>query len=120
MYASARDWARFGLLYLWDGMWKGERILPEGWVAYTRKPAPAALHQEYGALFWLKIPDEYRVDHNTPYLPGDSFHAVGHEGQFVTIIPSRNLVIVRLGLTRYPEAWNHEEFVGLVLKSVSK
>jgi CubicO group peptidase (beta-lactamase class C family) len=53
IWATARDWARFGLLYLRDGVWDGRRILPDGWVAYTVTPAPAAPRGEYGALFWL-------------------------------------------------------------------
>ena len=53
MFATPRDWARFGLLYLQDGVWNGERILPEGWVKYTTTPTPRAPRGEYGALFWL-------------------------------------------------------------------
>ena len=52
-YASARDWARLGLLYLNDGIWNGKRILPEGWVEYSTTPAKAAKKQEYGAQIWL-------------------------------------------------------------------
>lgn len=120
MYASARDWARFGLLYLYDGIWEGERLLPEGWVRYTRTAASAAPNQKYGALFWLKVPDEYRGVNSGASLPQDAFHAVGYEGQFVTIIPSKDLVIVRLGLTRDPKAWDHQAFVNLVIASISQ
>jgi CubicO group peptidase (beta-lactamase class C family) len=118
MYATARDWARFGLLYLNDGQWAGQRILPEGWVAYSRTSAPAAPHREYGAHFWLEVPEEYRRDPRPRGLPADAFHAAGHEGQFVTIIPSRRLVVVRLGLTRYPSAWNHHAFLSQILDAV--
>jgi CubicO group peptidase (beta-lactamase class C family) len=117
MYATARDWARFGLLYLHDGVWLGERILPEGWVAFTRAPAPATLDRQYGAHFWLRIPEEYRCGNGSRRLPADAFHANGYEGQFVTVIPSRELVLVRLGLTRYPCAWDHQVFVDLVLRA---
>ncbi len=117
MYATARDWARFGLLYLRDGVWLGERILPEGWVAFTRTPTPAALERQYGAHFWLSIPEGNRCATGTRPLPGDAFHAIGHEGQFVTVIPSRELVLVRLGFTHYPCAWDHEVFVDLVLRA---
>jgi CubicO group peptidase (beta-lactamase class C family) len=114
-YATARDWARLGMLYVNDGMWNGQRILPEGWVAYTRSPAPADPLERYGAHVWLKVADEYSGD---AVLPADAFHAIGHAGQFVTMIPSANLVVVRLGLTRYPDAWDHTAFVRDVLMAL--
>lgn len=113
MYATAREWARFGLLYLQDGVWEGERILPEGWVQYTRTAIPADPQADYGAHFWLRIPKEYRGTGST--VPEDAFHAVGHEAQFVTIVPSHDTVIVRLGKTRYSKAWEHDVFVSNVL-----
>jgi CubicO group peptidase (beta-lactamase class C family) len=116
MYATAREWARFGMLYLQDGMWNGQRILPDGWVAYTRSAAPADRDGRYGAHFWLRVPDEYCATGSA--LPPDVFHAIGHEGQFVTIVPSRDVVIVRLGRTRYPDAWDHCGFVRDVLASL--
>ena len=118
MYATARDWARFGLLYLRDGVWSGQRILPEGWVAYTRTPAPNAPDEQYGAHFWLRIIKAQRCGNDGQPLPLDAFHAIGHEGQFVTIIPSRELVLVRLGLARYPCAWDQQMFVHLVLAAL--
>lgn len=117
MYATARDWARFGLLYLHDGVWSGERILPEGWVAFTRAPASAARDRQYGAHFWLRIPEEYRCGNGSRPPPADAFHAVGYEGQFVTVIPSRELVLVRLGLARNACAWDHQVFVDLMLRA---
>lgn len=119
MYATARDWAKFGQLYLQDGMWHGRRLLPAGWVKYTTTPAPNAPDGIYGAHFWLKIPPEYRSRENLR-LPDDAFHAVGHEGQFLTIIPSQRLVVVRLGTTRYPQAWEHDRFIHLVLQAVDE
>jgi CubicO group peptidase (beta-lactamase class C family) len=119
MYATARDWAMFGQLYLQDGVWGGQRILPEGWVKFTTTPALQVPDKEYCAHFWLKIPKEYRSDDHAKLVPGDAFHAVGHEGQFISIIPSRDLVIVRLGLTRFPSAWQHDRFVNLVLEAVN-
>lgn len=118
MYATARDWARFGMLYLQDGVWGGERILPEGWVAYTRTPAPADPVKRYGAHFWLKVPIEYCVS-GTP-VPSDAFHAAGHEAQFVTIVPSLDAVIVRLGRTRYPDAWDQCVFARDVLAALNE
>ncbi len=118
MYATARDWARLGLLYLQDGTWQGRRILPQGWVQYTRTPAPAAPDKEYGAHFWLRIPAEFRSGDDRAILPADAFHAVGYEGQFVTIIPSRRLVVVRLGLTRCPNTWAQDTFIASVLAAI--
>ncbi len=121
MYATARDWARFGLLYLQDGVWKGERILPEGWVKYSVTPAPPAQGREYGAHFWLKIPSPFNSTKSPPpSLPADTFHMIGHEGQFVTIVPSRQLVVVRLGLTRQEGGWDHESFIAQIVEAVSR
>jgi CubicO group peptidase (beta-lactamase class C family) len=109
MYATARDWARLGMLYLQDGVWDGQRILPVGWVEYTRSPSLADPRKHYGAHFWLDVPDEYRE--NGGSLPQGAFHAAGHEAQFVTIVPTHEAVIVRLGLTRYEDAWDQVAFV---------
>lgn len=119
MYASARDWARFGLLYLQDGIWEGKRILPEGWVEYSLKPASQDPPNEYGAHFWLKVPSPYKSSvSKTIFLPSDTYLAAGNEGQFITIIPSRKLVIVRLGLSRLPGSWDHESFIARTLEAV--
>jgi CubicO group peptidase (beta-lactamase class C family) len=121
MYATARDWARFGLLYLQDGVWYGKRILPEGWVAYACKPAPAAPLGQYGAHFWLNAgsPND-RTKRWMPGLPVDMFAARGYEGQCIMVIPSRKLVAVRLGLTRARGAWDQESFVVEVLKALPR
>lgn len=110
-WATALDWARFGYLYLRDGAWDGRRILPVGWVDLARTPAPASLEGEYGAHFWLNAgpPDGVRPP-PIPGAPRDLFYASGHEGQLVGVVPSRDLVVVRLGLTpsdgRFdPEGW---------------
>jgi len=112
-WLTARDWARFGLLYLRDGVWDGKRILPEGWVDYTRTPTPAAPQGEYGAHFWLNAGGTG----GGPPLPGaprDLFHASGHDGQQVAIVPSRDLVVVRLGLTPSDGRFDSEGFGGAV------
>lgn len=112
VWATARAWARFGLLYLNDGVWRGRRLLPEGWVDFGRTPAPAAEGARYGGHFWLKVPPPYRLEPGRPQLlPADAYHAVGHGGQFVTIVPSLRLVVVRLGLALDPGAWDHEAFI---------
>jgi hypothetical protein len=119
MYATARDWARFGLLYLHDGVWRGERVLPRGWVQYSVTPAPGAPDGKFGAHWWLKVPFPFNSpDASRPVLPPDAFHAVGHEGQFVSIVPSRDLVVVRLGLSRADRSWDHEAFLADILAAV--
>lgn len=130
-WAPARDWARFGLLYLNDGVWEGERILPEGWVDYTRTPAPTAEFKHYGALFWLnaganefiKTPEQQELYRNSPpfsRLPEDAYFAMGHEGKVVAIIPSRELVVVRLGLSRSNETYDYEGFMADVLGAIER
>jgi CubicO group peptidase (beta-lactamase class C family) len=109
LYATGRDWARLGLLYLRDGIWQGKRLLPEGWVKYTMTPAPHAPDARYGAQVWLKLdqgPASNSQDLGEPPFPEDAYYMLGHDGQTVAIVPSRDLVIVRLGLTRPADAWD--------------
>jgi CubicO group peptidase (beta-lactamase class C family) len=121
-YATARDWARFGLLYLQDGVWRNERILPEGWVKYTTTPTPKAPKGEYGAYWWLNAGNPLGSPNRLyPSLPTDLYTALGYEGQNVVVIPSRDLVVVHLGASNPPDGiWNPEELVGEVLKAVKK
>jgi CubicO group peptidase (beta-lactamase class C family) len=90
LYATMRDYARFGLLYLHNGNWLGEQIFPENWVAYTTTPAKGS-GGEYGAFFWLNKSGEF------PGQPDNLFYADGYEGQRIFIIPSKEMVIVRTG-----------------------
>jgi len=97
VWATARDWARFGLLYLRDGVWDGRRVLPEGWVDYSRTPAPAPNNGVYGAHLWINgAPKEGQFE-GLPGLPASAFWMAGNAGQFVVMVPTRDLVIVRLG-----------------------
>ncbi|GJM33385.1 MAG: serine hydrolase [Saprospiraceae bacterium] len=89
-WATPRDWARFGLLYLQDGLWNGERLLPEGWVKYTRTTAPAS-EGNYGAHFWLNSSGE------VPNAPLNMYSCQGFQDQRVFILPTEELIIVRLG-----------------------
>lgn len=88
-YANARDWARAGLLYLHDGMVNGERLWPEGWASYVSTPSPA--NKGYGGLVWLNTTGRW------PDVPADAYFFNGYLGERVVIIPSRDMVIVRLG-----------------------
>jgi CubicO group peptidase (beta-lactamase class C family) len=97
MLASARDWARFGQLYLNDGVVGGKRILPEGWVKYSAAPTPNAWVGQ-GAGFWTNLGDSFGASYRTEHgWPRDAFFAKGTIGQYVIIVPSEQLVIVRLG-----------------------
>lgn len=117
-YATARDWARFGLLFLNDGVANNERILPEGWVKYSTTPAPAAPKGEYGAQIWLNAgaknnPAQRRFDQ----VPNDMYLMDGFEGQSVVMVPSKNVVIVRLGLSQKRE-FDVNQFIHDVLAAL--
>ena len=96
LYVTARDYARFGQLYLDDGLAGPARILPEGWVDYTRTPASAS-QGGYGAFFWLNR------NRTCPDAPADMFSCQGHDGQEIYIIPSKKLVVVVLGYSPKPD-----------------
>ena len=97
VYTNARDLARFGLLYLNGGMWDGERLLSEDWIDFVRTPAPATAESGrfYGGQWWL-VPDD-RTD-----VPPDAYSTAGNRGQYVVVVPSYSLVIVRRGLDWLP------------------
>ena len=122
MYASARDWARFGLLYLYDGLWNGQRILPEGWVEYSATRAPALEEGFYAAHFWTNATEDAIAIFNRRWkdVPEDAFYASGFEGQNVVIIPSMDLVVVRLGMTADRSAWDIGEFVTDIVLSINQ
>jgi CubicO group peptidase (beta-lactamase class C family) len=107
VYATARDFARFGLLYLRDGVWDGKRILPAGWVDFARsKHAPDA--DMYGAGFWISPAEGTGKPYHAfaqPGAPRDLFVAQGHEGQVTVTVPSKDLVLVRLGLLDDAVGW---------------
>lgn len=100
VHATARDWARFGYLYLRDGVWEGERLLPTGWVDFSRTPSPAANNGIHGAHFWVNRepgPDQWV---QLPGAPASAFSAEGASFQLVAMLPTKDLVAVRLGETQ--------------------
>lgn len=109
-WASTRDWGRFGQLYLDRGSWNGEQLFNPEWVNYITKPT---LHSEgtYGAHFWLNAEGKY------PDVPKDLFSCNGYEGQYVFMIPSKELVVVRTGLAKDPN-FDVNGFLSEVIKSI--
>lgn len=93
VWATPRDWAKFGLLYLHKGNWNGEQILNEDWVKYTTTPTNGS-DGVYGAQFWLN------AGGHLPDAPEDLFLADGYQGQRVFMIPSKDMVVVRMGITQ--------------------
>jgi CubicO group peptidase (beta-lactamase class C family) len=109
-WATTRDWAKFGLLYLHRGQWNGEQIFDPSWAKYVSTPTPTSKGQ-YGAQFWLNAGGKF------PNAPKDMFYASGYQGQKVAIFPSDDLVIVRMGLS---EDFDFDTLYKDVLGSISK
>ena len=95
-WATARDWSKFGLLYLHKGNWNGEQIFDESWAKYVATPTNSS-SSNYGAHFWLNAGGKF------PDVPRDMFYCSGYQGQMVAIFPSHDLVIVRMGLKEDPD-----------------
>ncbi len=113
VYTNARDLARFGLLYLNGGVWNGERIISEEWIDFVRTPAPATAEtgNQYGGQWWL-VPDN-RTD-----VPSDAYSTAGNRGQYVIVVPSHDLVIVRRGLDYGRQGFNRWDLTREVLKAI--
>ena len=112
IYTTARDLARFGLLYAQNGMWKDERLISEEWIHFVRTPAPATSETGnfYGGQFWL-VPDD-RTD-----VPKDAYSTAGNRGQFVVVVPSHDVVIVRRGLDYGRQGFDRWDMTREVLKA---
>ena len=109
---TARDLARFGMLYLQNGVWQGERLISEDWIEFVRTPAPATadIGNAYGGQWWL-VPDN-RTD-----VPRDAYSTAGNRGQYTIVVPSHDLVIVRRGLDYGRQGFNRWELTREVLKA---
>jgi len=105
------------MFFLADGVWQGERILDEGWMRWATTPTPTDPNAEYGAGFWLnRDPADPARTRAYPKLPADFYYANGHQGQMIGVIPSRKMVVVRLGMT-WGSDWGREEFLAELLRS---
>jgi CubicO group peptidase (beta-lactamase class C family) len=116
MYTTARDLTRFGMLLANDGVWNGKRLLPEGWVKFSSTPAPTRAPKAgewgYGAQFWL-------LD-QMPGVPPGTFTTAGNKGQFVTIVPGQDLIVVRTGVDPMGKRWAPHQLVAAVIEALAK
>lgn len=112
MYTNARDLARFGMLYQQGGVWNGERLVSKDWIEFVRSPAPSTKNTGsfYGAQWWL-VPED-RDD-----VPSDAYSTAGNRGQYVIVVPSHELVIVRRGLDYGKQGFNRWDLTREVLKA---
>jgi CubicO group peptidase (beta-lactamase class C family) len=120
MYATARDWARYGQFLLQDGVWRGQPLLPAGYVSMMATPVKASDGQYGHGLVWLWGSDAKTPGENpdTAFgIPPDTFYMSGHDGQSIVIIRSRQLVIVRLGLTPLANHYTPQALVQAVLEA---
>ncbi|MEN8186923.1 MAG: serine hydrolase [Bacteroidota bacterium] len=111
-WANTRDWAKFGLLYLHEGNWNGEQILDSSYIKYAATPTNTS-NGRYGAQFWLNTGGHY------PDVPKDLYSCNGFQGQFVFIIPSKEMIIVRTGLTEEDE-FDFNGFLRDILSSIER
>jgi CubicO group peptidase (beta-lactamase class C family) len=106
-WATPRDWAKFGLLYLHKGNWNGTQIFSPEWIDYVTQPTPTS-NNSYGAHFWLNAGNKMKD------VPSNMFYADGYQGQRVYILPDQEMVIVRLGLKNY----NENKFLKEIIQSI--
>ncbi|WP_117883967.1 serine hydrolase domain-containing protein [Aureibaculum luteum] len=110
-WANTRDWAKFGLLYLHKGNWNGEQVFDLSWVDYVKTPTNGS-DGEYGGHFWLNAGGKY------PDVSKEVYSANGFQKQRVFIIPSKDLVIVRMGLTNGEDIVDFNAFLRDIIKSI--
>lgn len=122
MYANTQDWARFGQFLLQDGVWQGKRMLPEGFVEGMQKVATASGGQYGQGQVWRWGPSGDTPEGQNPdvrfQLPADTYWMQGHDGQSIAIVPSRQLVVVRLGLTPHRLLYQPQALLAAVVKAL--
>ncbi len=111
IYATVRDFARYGLLIMQDGVFNGERILPEGWVSFATSPN-AKSNGEYGALYWLNKSGAM------PSVPRNMFWCQGYDGQRIFMIPSKELMVVVLGFSHKPNVMNTDKLLSDIISTI--
>lgn len=124
MYANTLDWARFGQFLLQDGVWQGKHILPDGFVDGMREVAPASNGQYGQGQVWRRGPAGDTPEGQNPdarfQLPADTYWMQGHDGQSIAIVPSQQLVVVRLGLTPRRLLYQPQPLLAAVVKAVQQ
>jgi CubicO group peptidase (beta-lactamase class C family) len=124
MFASTHDWARFGQFLLQDGVWQGKRMLPAGFVEAMRQPVPASGGQYGQGQVWRHGPQGATPPGQNPdlpfKLPEDTFWMLGHDGQAIAIVPSKGLVLVRLGLTPERLHYQPQALLAAVIEALEK
>ncbi len=113
IYTNARDLARFGLLYLQNGVWDGERLISQDWINFVRTPAPTTRNRNnfYGGQWWL-------VSDKRSDVPKDAYSTAGNRGQYVVVVPSHDVVIVRRGLDYGRQGFDQWDLTREVLKAI--
>jgi len=106
-WATARDWAKFGLLYLHNGSWNGTQVFDKQWVNYVTTPTPTS-NGTYGAQFWLNIENQFKD------VPKNMYFADGYQGQRIYILPSQDMVVVRFGLKNFNENLFLKELISAI------
>ncbi|MFO1326831.1 MAG: serine hydrolase [Rubrivivax sp.] len=122
LYASARDWARFALLLLQDGRWQDQALLPPGWVQRLWAPSKAAPTEYSQGQMWMHGPRGGTPEGQNPDagfgLPADTRWMLGHDGQSLALVPSRELAVLRLGLTPSRLGWKPQPLLREVLRAL--
>lgn len=122
MYANTHDWARFGQFLLQDGVWQGKHVLPAGFVEMMRQPAPASGGQYGQGQVWRWGPSGDTPEGRNPdqrfQLPADTYWMQGHDGQSIAVVPSQQLVVVRLGLTPHRLLYQPQALLAAVAKAL--
>lgn len=112
MLATARDWARLGQLFLDSGRANGAQVFAPEWIRFSTTPTPQSPDGRFGAHWWVKLNEDIGGGSEAARrIAPDAFFAVGHEAQTLTIIPSKRLVVVRLGAAIHIDAWNQAQFI---------
>lgn len=112
MVATARDWARYGLMWMNGGRVGQTPVLDDSWIAFSTSSTPQSPQGRYGAHWWLGLnPEVGGETAAAARIPRDAFFAVGHEAQTLTVIPSKRLVVVRLGGAIHIDTWNQAQFI---------